>query len=118
MSTDAGRKDDTGKLPLDLLAFDALEGTASVLQFGAAKYAPRNWEKGIAYSRVFAALMRHMWWWWKGQDKDPETGLNHLHHAACCIMFLQAYTIRKRKLPKELDNRPSKLQLTSRSNKI
>ena len=98
-----GTKADDGKIPLDLLAFDALEGTASVLQFGAKKYAPRNWEKGIAFSRVFAALLRHLFAWWRGEDVDPETGLSHLHHAACCIMFLQAYTIRK---TPDVDDRP------------
>lgn len=51
----------------------------------------RNWEKGIAYSRVFAALMRHMWAWWRGEDKDAETGLSHLWHAGCCISFLIAF---------------------------
>ena len=101
--TTEGTKADEGKIPLDLLAFDALEGTASVLQFGAKKYAPRNWEKGIAFSRVFAALLRHLFAWWRGEDTDPETGLSHLHHAACCVMFLQAYTIRK---TPDTDDRP------------
>ena len=100
-----GTKADEGKLPLDLLAFDALEGTASVLRFGAEKYAPRNWEKGIAFSRVFAALLRHLFAWWRGEDTDPETGLSHLHHAACCVMFLQAYTIRK---TPNTDDRPGR----------
>jgi hypothetical protein len=89
-----GQKDDGGKLPMDLLAYDALKGTAQVLAFGAEKYAPRNWEKGIEYSRVFAALQRHMTAWWMGEDLDPETGLSHLHHAGCCIMFLQAFNER------------------------
>ena len=36
------------------------EGAVRVLEFGAAKYAPRNWEQGIAYSRLFSAAMRHL----------------------------------------------------------
>lgn len=86
-----GRKDDTGKLPYDLIAPEFLAGTAEILAFGAAKYAPRNWEKGMAWSRPFSALMRHMWAWWAGEKLDPETGKSHLWHACCCLMFLVAY---------------------------
>lgn len=90
-----GRKDDTGKLRFDLIPPEALEGLARVLTFGAGKYTPRNWEKGMAWGRVFGALMRHLWAWWRGEDKDPETGFSHLDHAACCIAFLQTYVVRK-----------------------
>ena len=90
-----GRKNDTGKLPYHLLAPEFLEGTAAVLAFGADKYAPRNWERGMAWSRPFSALMRHMWAWWRGERADPETGISHLYHAACCLMFLAAYEERK-----------------------
>lgn len=54
----------------------------------------RNWEQGMSWGRVFAALMRHMWAWWRGEDKDPETGESHLWHAGCCIAFLIAYEAR------------------------
>ena len=90
-----GRKDDTGKAPYDLLAPEFLSGTAEILAFGAAKYAPRNWEKGMAWSRPFSAMMRHMWAWWAGEHTDAETGKSHLWHAACCLMFLVAYEQRK-----------------------
>jgi hypothetical protein len=90
-----GRKDDSDKLPWDLLPGDAVEEIVKVLDFGAKKYAPHNWSKGMAWSRPFAALMRHMWAWWGGQDKDPETGLSHLSHAGCCVLFLLAYEKRK-----------------------
>jgi hypothetical protein len=86
-----GRKDDTGKLPWHLLPSDATEEILKVLAFGASKYGPRNWERGMAWSRPFAALMRHMWAWWRGERADPETGLSHLAHAGCCILFLLAY---------------------------
>jgi hypothetical protein len=99
-----GHKADTGKAPYHLLAPEMLEGVAQVLDFGARKYAPRNWELGMSWSRPFSALMRHMWAWWRGEDKDPETGMSHLWHAACCIMFLMAYEQRKT----GTDDRPGK----------
>jgi hypothetical protein len=97
-----GKKFDDGKLPYDLLPSDAVEEIVKVLQFGATKYGDRNWEKGMAWSRPFAALMRHMWAWWRREEKDPETGLSHLAHAGCCILFLLSYE--KRMIGE--DNRP------------
>lgn len=92
---DEGRKDDTGKLPWHLLPPELMTGVATVLQFGAAKYSERNWERGMAWSRVFSALMRHMWAWWRGEKADPETGYSHLWHAGCCLAFLIAYEQRQ-----------------------
>jgi Domain of unknown function (DUF5664) len=90
-----GRKDDTGKAPYDLIAPEMLDALAAVLDFGARKYEPRNWEKGMRWGRCFAALMRHLWAWWSGRGNDPETGMSHLWHAAACLMFLVAYEARK-----------------------
>ena len=99
----AGEKKDEGKLPLHLLSAPALFDTAAVLRFGAKKYKDRNWEEGIAYSRVFAALQRHLWKWWSGYNTDDESGLPHLSHAACCLMFLQHYRALDRT---DFDDRP------------
>ena len=91
----SGAKADHGKPPYHLLAPEMLDGTARVLAFGAEKYAPRNWELGMSWSRPFSALMRHMWAWWRGEKADSETGMSHLWHASCCIMFLLAYEERR-----------------------
>jgi hypothetical protein len=98
-----GRKDDDGKLPWHLLPFDALEEVAKVLRFGAKKYAPRNWEKGMAWHRLARGALGHVISWFGGQDNDEESGLSHLAHAACCVLFLLAYTLRK----VGTDDRPS-----------
>lgn len=89
-----GVKFDQGKARYDLLPGEFLEATAQVLTFGAAKYGERNWELGMNWGRPFAALMRHMWAWWGGEGKDPETGMSHLWHAACCLAFMIAYEAR------------------------
>ena len=88
-------KNDSGKLPLDLLPFDVLESAAVVLQHGATKYSARNWEKGFAWSRLFAAVLRHLFAWGRGQRIDPEWGLSHLDHALVSLMFLRAHELRK-----------------------
>lgn len=81
-------KFDDDKLPLHLLSTEAMNQTAAVLKFGAIKYAEHNWRKGFAWSRPLAAAMRHITAFNAGENTDPESGLSHLAHAACCIMFL------------------------------
>lgn len=80
-----------GPLPGLSLSRSDYFGIVKVLEFGAQKYTPRNWEGGIAYSRVFRAAMDH---YARMPDKDEETGLPHRHHFLCCYMFLAAYTTR------------------------
>lgn len=104
-----GRKDDAGKDPWSLLPFDAVRAIVKVLQYGAGKYAPRDWEGGMLWSRPFDALLRHLTAWWEGERADPETGMSHLWHAGCCAVFLISYEIRG----VGIDDRP--VSLSSRS---
>lgn len=85
---DCGIKHDGAKEPLDLLSTRWLLGVGRVLAHGAKKYGRDNWRKGIHYSRLVAATLRHLLAWNGGEDLDPETGLSHLHHASCSLMFL------------------------------
>lgn len=85
---------DVPKMPLQLIAPEVLEAMAEVLQYGAKKYAPNNWMRGISWTTVFGAVLRHLWAWFRGEDIDPESGLPHLSHAACGLMFLTYYTRR------------------------
>lgn len=121
----AGVKHDSGKLPMDLLPFDALVAVATaagvpltelpwyairevvrVLAFGANKYAPRNWEKGIAHSRTFAACQRHIMSYVLGEHEDPETKLHPLAHAGCEGLFALAFECRRSNPNLNVDDRP------------
>ena len=86
-------KYDSGKTRYELLPPELMYGVAEILTFGARKYADRNWELGMDWSRVYGALMRHLWAWWNPfqSSVDEETGKSHLWHAGCCIAFLIAY---------------------------
>lgn len=86
-----GIKHDDDKLRMDLIPPEAMNALAEVLTIGAVKYGDRNWEKGIAWSRVFGATMRHIWSWFARQDLDQETRLSHLKHAFCNLAFLVTY---------------------------
>lgn len=87
-------KKDYGKLPWHLFPDDAAEEIVKVLEFGAKKYAPRGWEAGMDWSRLYSALRRHLVAWFFRRGNDPDTGLSHLAHAGCCILFLLAYELR------------------------
>jgi len=99
-----GRKDDQEKNRLDFIPPAATEGIGKVLTFGAKKYAPYNWAKGIAYSRIIGAIKRHLLAIEKGEDVDPESGLLHIHHIACNAAFLQTYMTYPERY-KEFDDR-------------
>ena len=89
-----GRKFDGGKLEYGLLPPLALEETVKVLTFGAQKYERDNWQKvPDAKRRYFDALQRHVWAWKQGEQIDPESGIHHLAHAMCCLMFLYEHDI-------------------------
>lgn len=93
MSNPTGVKHDSEKPRVDLLSSIALIEIAKVMTFGAKKYAAHNWRGGIAWSRVLGAALRHLLAFLGGQDKDPETGLSHLAHLGCCVMFLLEYEV-------------------------
>lgn len=94
MSVIEFKKADTGKVRWSLIPWDALLGALHVLEFGADKYGPDNWQNGADWSRYFNALQRHLLAWWMGEKADADTGRSHLHHALCCLLFLAAYEMR------------------------
>jgi hypothetical protein len=90
------------KAPWHLLPYDALAEVVKVMAYGKAKYAARNWEKGLQHDETFGATMRHLTAWYAGEDVDTESGLLHLAHVAWNALALLAFTVRGRD---DLDNR-------------
>lgn len=82
-------KADHGKLPYHLLPWKPVEHIVAVLDYGARKYTPEGW-RGVPRKRdrYFSAAIRHLVAFWTGELVDPESGLPHLAHAACNIIFL------------------------------
>jgi hypothetical protein len=84
-----GLKYDDGKLRWDLLPWEPIEEIVKVLTYGAKKYKENSWQHVDRFEdRYFAALMRHLVAWRNGEVYDKESGILHLSHAACNIMFL------------------------------
>ncbi len=91
-------KFDDGKLRWSLLCIDAIESIARVREYGVQKYgAPENWRTVHgARRRYFDAAMRHFFAWWRGSSLDTESGLPHLAHAMCNLMFILQLEMEKK----------------------
>ena len=86
---DEGKKFDGDKLRWDLVPQHELDDLVAVLTYGAKKYGDENW-RNVKARRYYAAAMRHISAWRRGQWQDEESGLPHLAHAMCSIMFISA----------------------------
>ena len=89
----AGKKKDEGKPAMSLLPFEALKEVARILTFGAIKYEAHNWRKGMKWSRIESAMLRHYERYASGENIDPESGLLHTAHLACNALFLLSYQL-------------------------
>ncbi len=93
-------KFDSGKTDWSLMPFEAVEEINKVLEFGAKKYNEGqttrehwNWAKGegLGIPRVLSAIFRHLFAFSRGEKLDPESGLSHIAHAGCGIIFILYY---------------------------
>lgn len=83
-----GKKYDGEKPRMYLLPPKAITEVAKVLTFGASKYDEDNWKKlDNLQKRYTGAALRHIFAHMDGEELDPETGLDHLAHAMCCLLF-------------------------------
>lgn len=98
----SGEKKDEGKLRYDLIPAHPLQELAYVYTIGAKKYGDNNWRSGIAYSRIIAALMRHLEAWRMGRAVDPDDGQHPLASVAWCALTLMEYE----NTHPEFDDRP------------
>ena len=103
INKDEAIKADNGKTDWSLVPFESLEGMVKVLEFGAKKYDSWNWTAGggFKWTRVLASCLRHLFAWSRGQDNDPESGLSHIYHAQCNLLFLAHYVGNKKKYTKD-----------------
>ncbi len=94
-------KHDSAKPDLSMLPYSSLTQIVLVMEFGKKKYGRDNWRKGMNWTRLSSAALRHLFAWIGGEDKDPESELSHLAHAGCNILFLLEFLLTK----PELDDR-------------
>ncbi len=93
-----------GKIKWSLVDFESLEDMVRVLEFGAKKYAPNNWKKGLHTTEIIDSLLRHLFAYQRGEENDQESGISHIGHVLCNAMFL-AHMM---KFKPEMDDRNAK----------
>ncbi|WP_427501360.1 dATP/dGTP diphosphohydrolase domain-containing protein [Methylomonas sp. MED-D] len=87
----AGKKFDAGKPDYTLVPWSGVTKVVEVLMFGASKYSAGGWQfVPDGERRYLAAALRHLSAYADGEQCDQESGLSHLAHAACCLLFLLA----------------------------
>lgn len=87
-----GVKNDGHKPDLSLLPRTALEQIALAFMDGEKKYGRYNYRRGMKWSRLIGATLRHVFAFASGEDYAPDSGIHHLAHAgANIIMLLEFY---------------------------
>jgi hypothetical protein len=83
-------KSDLGKPSYRLIPFNLLDGLARIREYGVAKYGAEDSWKDVpdARKRYTDALLRHIFAWMAGEKVDKESGLRHIDHALCNLVFL------------------------------
>ena len=91
-------KHDSNKLRMDLVDPLLDMEVAKILGFGADKYEANNWKTSIGTedhepfkTRVMAAALRHISDYRLGNKIDEDSGMQHLSHAICNLMFILRY---------------------------
>ena len=68
-------------LPYDLVPFQEMtEAYVRVAEFGAKKYEPWNWSKGLSRVQILGSLLRHTFAYLRGEETDKDSGLSHTDH--------------------------------------
>ena len=94
-----GQKD----VQLHCIPWEALQELGRVYAFGANKYEDYNFRKGYRWSLSYDALQRHTNAFWNREDRDGESGLHHLAHAAWHCFTLMFYSL----VGRGTDDRPN-----------
>jgi len=81
-----------GKPKWSLVHFESLVPMIRVLEFGAKKYAPKNWMKPMDTTEILESMQRHLAALLDGEIFDRESGISHMGHIQCNAMFYNYHT--------------------------
>lgn len=82
-----------GKPKWSLVHFKSLEPMVKVLMYGAAKYAPDNWKKGLDRREILESMQRHLAALIDGEEIDSESHEHHIGHIMCNCMFYSYFNV-------------------------
>ena len=96
------------KLPFSLLPVEWLAALTHLLEKGARKYGPRDFERGefggepVKWLSRIDSLQRHLNNWLAGETYDDETGAHNLVAVAFNALMIMLWEVRE----KGIDDRP------------
>ena len=100
---------------MHLLPPKAINEVAKVLTFGAQKYDEENWRKlDNLQSRYTSGALRHIFAHIDSETLDPESGLSHLAHAICCLLFKLEIELENAKIEEERPRETDTAEHTAR----
>lgn len=99
-SEEVAKRYNEGKAKFSLIDPSFEEGVARVLTFGAEKYGEENWKRSAGTENhdsfvrgCYDSMRRHLNALGHGENTDGESGLPHLDHVACNVMFIRYYDL-------------------------
>ncbi len=105
LAAKTGLRANVGKSRWQLIDMVFLRGLLKLLEFGAKKYAPNNWRKGLVFSETVDSIERHLDKWKAGEEIDEDTGCHHLDCVAFGTMVLRRQVEEKDGRYKQFDDR-------------
>lgn len=88
-NVDQEAKMDAGKPRLSLVPMQIILDVAKIREYGVAKYGEKESWRSVSVERYHDAFLRHALACANDLTaKDKESGLPHLHHAACNLAFI------------------------------
>ena len=86
-------KADKGKPRFNLIPLHHLEGVAMIREYGVNKYGTRDGWRDVtnAKERYEEAMTRHWFAYLSGEELDEESGLPHIDHVICNLLFLKEF---------------------------
>ena len=81
-------KDSKGKTKLSLVPYYGMVAVAKVREYGVKKYGDPDGWKEVSPMEFIDAALRHIGKYLAESDYDEESGLHHISHAACNLMFV------------------------------
>ena len=97
IDTESALRYNTGKPKWSLVHMRSLVPMIRVLEYGAEKYEPFNWQKPTERNTLIDSMQRHMAALIDGNELDDESGLTHIGHIMANAMFYSYHFVEKEK---------------------
>lgn len=90
----AASRYDQDKLRMSISPWLGFAEVMAVAEYGAKKYDAHNFRKGLQSTALADAAFRHLAKWMAGEDVDPDSGCEHLAHAAWNLLVALEQKVR------------------------